>query len=72
MPWHQEPKKDAVNCEKPRGAVNRLRSVDIRMGEPTRGNTRVPYGEHIAIWGAPAELKHLSTHRKRNQQRFRK
>ena len=23
MPWHQEPKKDATNCEKPRGAVNK-------------------------------------------------
>ena len=23
MPWHQEPKKDATNCDKPRGAVSR-------------------------------------------------
>ena len=23
MPWHWEPKKDATNCEKPRGAVSR-------------------------------------------------
>ena len=23
MPWHQEPMKDATNCEKPRGAVNK-------------------------------------------------
>ena len=23
MPWHWEPMKDAVNCEKPRGAVSR-------------------------------------------------
>ena len=23
MPWHQEPKKDAVNCEKPWGAVSK-------------------------------------------------
>ena len=24
MPWHWEPKKDATNCEKPRGAVSRF------------------------------------------------
>ena len=23
MPWHQEPKKDAINCEKLRGVVNK-------------------------------------------------
>ena len=22
MPWHQEPKKDVTNCDKPRGAVS--------------------------------------------------
>ena len=22
MPWHQEPMKDATNCDKPRGAVS--------------------------------------------------
>ena len=22
MPWHQEPKKDVISCEKPRGAAN--------------------------------------------------
>ena len=35
MPWHQEPKKDVISCEKPRGAANKLRSGDIRMGKPT-------------------------------------
>ena len=29
MPWHQEPKKDVISCEKPRGAANRHRSVDL-------------------------------------------
>ena len=24
MPWHWEPKKDAINCDKPRGAVSTL------------------------------------------------
>ena len=31
MPWHWEPKKDVINCEKPRGAVSTLRAVDVRM-----------------------------------------
>ena len=35
MPWHQEPKKDAISCDKLRGTANRYRSVDIRMGQPT-------------------------------------
>ena len=36
MPWHQEPKKDVISCEKPRGGANNLRSADIRMGKPGR------------------------------------
>ena len=35
------------------------------MGEPTRGNARGAYDEHIVIRGARGELKHLSTLRKR-------
>ena len=38
MPWHQEPMKDVVNCDKPRGVENRQRSGGIRMGEPVSGN----------------------------------
>ena len=36
MPWHQEPMKDVTSCEKLRGAANKLRSGDIRMGKPTQ------------------------------------
>ena len=36
MTWHQEPKKDVTNCEKLRGAVNKQRSADIRIGEPLK------------------------------------
>ena len=36
MTWHQEPKKDVTSCEKLRGAAHKLRTGDIRMGEPTR------------------------------------
>ena len=32
MPWHREAMKDAEDCDKPRGAVNRRRSVGFRMG----------------------------------------
>ena len=34
MPWCQAPMKDAEHCDKPRGAVCRLRSGDFRMGKP--------------------------------------
>jgi hypothetical protein len=34
MPRRQEAKKDVVSCEKPRGAANKRRSVDVRMGKP--------------------------------------
>ena len=34
MPWHREPKKDVTSCDKPRGAANKLRSADFRMGKP--------------------------------------
>ena len=36
MPWHQEPMKDVISCEKLRGAANKRRSEDIRMGQPDR------------------------------------
>ena len=47
MHWHHTPKKDVASCEKPRGAASRLRSVDIRMGEPGRGNARSSMDESI-------------------------
>ena len=34
MPWLSEAKKDVIGCEKLRGGVYNLRSVDIRMGQP--------------------------------------
>ena len=39
MPWHLQPKKDAINSEMPRGVVNRQRSGDVRIGKPVIGNT---------------------------------
>jgi hypothetical protein len=35
MPWRREATKDVARCEKPRGAASRLRSGDLRMGQPT-------------------------------------
>ena len=69
MPWHQEPMKDVISCEKRRGAANELRSGDFRMGKPT---ARYRILNQIGIRGEPPELKHLSRARKSNQPRFRK
>ena len=42
MPWHQEPTKDVISCEKLRGGANIHRSADIRMGEPNWANLSYP------------------------------
>ena len=34
MPWRQKAMKDVVSCDKLRGAANKLRSGDFRMGKP--------------------------------------
>ena len=71
MPWHQEPMKDVISCDKLRGAANELRSGDFRMGKP---GTAIPYQRavnQIAVRREPPELKHLSRARKRHQPRFR-
>jgi hypothetical protein len=71
MPRHQKAKKDAVNCEKPRGVVRERRSVGVRMGKPGRRNGLSPCTESIGAGSQPREVKHLSTWRKRNQPRLR-
>ena len=48
MPRQREAMKDVVSCEKLRGAANRLRSGDVRMGKPGRGNALSLCGEYIA------------------------
>lgn len=62
--------KDVVACEKCRGAGNKLRSGNIRMGKPTA--SAVSCSEFIAAGSEPGELKYLSNRRKRNQPRFPK
>ena len=71
MPWHQEPMKDVISCEKLRGAANERRSGDIRMGKPSTAIPWKPYMNQIVYGGEPPELKHLSRARKRHQPRFR-
>ena len=66
MPRRQMPTKDVGHCEKPRGAVNKRRSGDVRMGKPTGANLQYRILNQIGIRGEPGELKHLSTQRKRN------
>ena len=72
MPWHPEPMKDVVSCEKLRGAASGHRSVDIRMEQSGMSHVMSSHAEHIGMGREPPELKHLSRERKRNQPRFRK
>ena len=40
MPWRQMPMKDVGHCDKPRGAVYKRRSGDVRIGKPAVANQR--------------------------------
>ena len=42
--------KDVASCDKPRGAANKLRSGDFRMGKPGRGHALPSQSESIALW----------------------
>ena len=44
--------KDVVSCDKLRGAANKRRSGDFRMGKPTRGHAWVSLAESIGQWKA--------------------
>jgi hypothetical protein len=48
MPRHREAKKDVDSCEKLRGAANKRRSVDIRIGQPGWDNQSA-YTEYIGV-----------------------
>ena len=47
MPWHQEPKKDAINCDKPRGVVNKRYIRGFPNGETHTEKIRVSLHEFI-------------------------
>ena len=55
MPWRQMPMKDVGHCDKPRGAVYKRRSGDLRIGKPTVANQRYLPVEYIdwekGTWG---------------------
>ena len=57
MPWHQEPMKDVVGCDKPRGAVNRAEIRGSPNGETQpRVMSWLPAPEYIGrvegTWGS--------------------
>ena len=43
MPWRKRPMKDAVTCEKVRGAGCKRRSGHIRMGKPDQVDPDHPH-----------------------------
>jgi len=66
MPSQYEPKKDVVSCEKPRGAANERRTLDIRMGKPVL----LEAVHSVQAERQAGELKHLSNPRRRKKNRF--
>ena len=72
MPWHWEPTKDVISCEKLRGGAN-IRYIRRSPNGATRAEKlRALHSEYIGMQREPGELKHLSTRRKRKKHRFRK
>jgi hypothetical protein len=51
MPRCQKKMKGVVSCDKPRGAANRLRSGDTRMGQPAASNVAASISEYIGYGG---------------------
>ena len=47
MPWRQEPKKDAVHCDKPRGVVCRRYIRGCPNGETRLNDLQAPAAEFI-------------------------
>ena len=45
MPWHWEPKKDVVSCEKLRGMASTYWSADIRMEQSDKSYVLSSYTE---------------------------
>ena len=71
MPWHWEPMKDVVNCDKPREAVSRRNIRGFPNGATWLEKSSQRMVNKIVIRREPPELKHLSRARKRHQMRFR-
>jgi len=71
MPRRQETKKDVVSCEKPRSR-QQAKIRGYPNGGTWHGKTMSHLPEHIGQEGKRGELKHLSTFRRRKQERFPK
>ena len=71
MPWHQEPKKDVISCEKLWGGAN-IRYIHRYPNEETQLEEKSSYlyVSKVAYKGERPELKHLSRGRKRKKTRF--
>ena len=67
MPWHQEAKKEAEDCQKLRGAVNQALIRRFPNGGTHYGKPIVSSSEFIGWRSERPELKHLSKARKRKQ-----
>ena len=49
MPRLSEAKKDVISCEKLRGSAHTIRSVDIRMGQPSISPNHSCYGNYGVV-----------------------
>ena len=67
MPWYQEVMKEAEDCHKLRGAVNRAIIRRYPNGETYLGKLKVFISEFIGYESERPELKHLSRARKIKQ-----
>ena len=67
MPWYQEAMKEAEDCHKLRGAVNRALIRRYPNEETHFGKPKVLVFEYIENEGERHELKHLSSARRRKQ-----
>ena len=73
MPWHWEPMKDVISCEKLWVGANIHLITDVRMRKlRSWKKTAYLYMSKVVYRGERGELKHLSTHRKRKKTRFLK
>ena len=68
MPWQSEAMKDVKDCDKPGEASISFDPGISEWGNPILYGLSVP--EYIGCRGKRGEVKHLSTRRKRKQQRF--
>ena len=49
MPWHWEPKKDVISCDKLRVGANDRQTADFRMEQSGCSNMQSSYDESIVI-----------------------